>query len=64
MAGSARLCAATPMDLTPPLPPTGVTVVRTDVGIKIFWDKSDADDIGGYRVYRRAANKDSYELAW
>lgn len=60
--GISQAVGVTPMDLTPPLPPIGVTVVRTDVGNKIFWDESDASDIDAYRVYRRAANKDSYEL--
>lgn len=54
--------AVTPIDLTPPPTPTGVTAVKTDEGIKIFWDKGEAGDIAEYRVYRRAANKDSYEL--
>lgn len=54
--------AVVPVDMTPPLPPAGVTAVRTEVGIKIFWDKSDEEDIGGYRVYRRSADKDTYEL--
>ncbi len=54
--------AATPLDLNPPPTPTGVTVVETAVGVKIFWDKSTANDLGGYRIYRRAADKDSYEL--
>ncbi|MBU1565918.1 MAG: hypothetical protein KJ630_09855, partial [Proteobacteria bacterium] len=57
-----KAVAATPLDLNPPPTPMGVTVVRTSVGIKIFWDKSAATDLGGYRVYRRAAGKDSYEL--
>jgi len=51
----------TPIDLEPPLPPLGVSVIKTGVGVKVFWEKSDADDLGGYRVYRRAANRDSYE---
>jgi hypothetical protein len=54
--------SAMSVDLTPPSPPSGVTAIRTGVGIKIFWDKSDAEDLGGYRVYRRAANTDSYQL--
>jgi len=54
--------ASIPVDRTPPLPPMGVTAVWTGNGIKIFWDKSSAVDIGGYRVYRRAADKDDYEL--
>ncbi len=54
--------AATPVDLTAPLPPRGVTAVRTAVGIKIFWDRSEAADFGGYRIYRRGADQDEYEL--
>ncbi|MBW1635873.1 MAG: hypothetical protein JRJ68_06315, partial [Deltaproteobacteria bacterium] len=54
--------ASMPVDRTPPLPPAGVTAVWTSGGIKIFWDKSGAADIGGYRVYRRAADEDSYKL--
>jgi len=54
--------AAVPVDLTPPLIPAGVTAVRTDVGIKIFWDKNTDEDVAGYRVYRRPADKDTYTL--
>lgn len=60
--GVSKEVAVTPIDLTPPPAPTGVTAVKTDVGMKIFWDKSEAADIGGYHVYRRAADKDSHEL--
>jgi len=54
--------SAVPVDLTPPVPPAGVTAVRTDSGIKIFWDGSSEEDIGGYKVYRRAADQDDYSL--
>ncbi len=57
-----KAVAATPLDLKPPPTPTEVMAVRTDVGIKVFWEKSDAADLGGYRVYRRTASKNSYEL--
>jgi hypothetical protein len=60
--GVSKEVTVTPIDLTPPPAPTGVTTVKTDVGMKIFWDKSEAADIGGYHVYRRAAEKDSHEL--
>lgn len=60
--GVSNEVVVTPIDLTPPPTPTGVTAVKTDVGMKIFWDKSEAADIGGYHVYRRAADKDSHEL--
>ncbi len=54
--------ASTPVDMTPPTPPAGVTAVWTSGGVKIFWDKSSVVDIGGYRVYRREADKDTYKL--
>jgi hypothetical protein len=60
--GVSKQVTAIPIDLTPPVAPTGVTVVRTGVGTKVFWEKSDATDIGGYRIYRRAMDRDSFEL--
>ncbi len=60
--GVSEEITATPVDLTPPLSPQGVTAVWTSGGVKIFWDQSESADIGGYRVYRRDAEKDSYEL--
>lgn len=52
---------AAPKDMTPPVAPSGVSAVATSVGTKIFWDKVGDSDIGGYRIYRRAADKDNYE---
>ncbi len=60
--GISEEITATPLDMTPPLPPQGVTAVWTGSGVKIFWDQSSSVDIGGYRVYRRDAEQDSYEL--
>ena len=60
--GKSEDIVSVPVDLTAPLPPAGVTAVRTDAGIKIFWDRNNAADFGGYRVYRRAADQDKYEL--
>jgi hypothetical protein len=51
-----------PVDLTPPPPPTGVAAVKTADGIKIFWDRVETEPIAEYRIYRRAANQDSYKL--
>jgi len=45
---------ANPVDRTPPPVPQGVQGLRTDVGVKIFWEHVDAGDLAGYRVYRRA----------
>ncbi len=51
------------VDQTPPAPPSGVTVVQTAVGIKIFWNKSQEADVQGYRVYRRSvAEKTSKQI--
>ena len=54
--------AVSPRDMTPPVAPSGVTAVATSVGTKVFWDKLNDPDIAGYNVYRRAADKDTYEL--
>jgi len=60
--GISKEVVVTPVDLPPPVPPSGVTAVRTEAGIKVFWDRSEAADLAGYRVYRRPADKDSYEV--
>lgn len=48
---------AIPIDQKPPASPTGITVVETANGVKIFWDKSREDDVKGYKIYRRATNE-------
>ncbi len=53
--GLSESVSAIAVDQTPPAPPTGITVVRTGGGIKVFWDKSHEADVKGYRVYRRGA---------
>jgi len=45
-------------DMTAPLPPSGITAVKTDKGIKVFWNRSNSDDVEIYRIYRRAADED------
>ncbi len=59
--GMSEVTTAVPVDLTPPEAPTGVTVVATSNGFKVFWEKSSADDLQGYHVYRRAANQKKKE---
>ena len=49
--GISEKVAVIPVDMTPPVPPSGVTAVRTGVGIKIFWDRSDESDIAG-NIYK------------
>jgi uncharacterized protein len=60
--GVSKEATITPIDQTPPASPTGVTAVQTNVGIKVFWDRNDASDLSGYRVYRRAADQSNYEM--
>jgi hypothetical protein len=45
---------ASPVDLTPPPIPSGLQGIKTGVGLKIFWDHVKAEDLAGYRVYRRS----------
>lgn len=44
------------VDKAPPAPPAGITAIETGMGIKVFWEKSSEEDIGGYKVYRRVAD--------
>lgn len=53
---------AIPVDQTPPPAPQEITVVRVDTGVKLFWAPVNADDLEGYRVYRRQASESSYTL--
>ncbi|PIE57077.1 MAG: hypothetical protein CSA34_00775 [Desulfobulbus propionicus] len=48
---------AAPRDQTPPAVPQGVRAVRTDSGVKIFWDAVTDSDLAGYRIYRRISGK-------
>ncbi len=51
--GISAVVDAVPRDITPPSKVTGVTVVGTDSGIKVIWDRSPDADVAKYRVYRR-----------
>ena len=44
---------ANPLDRTPPPVPAGVAAIRTEMGVKIYWEHVEAADLAGYRVYRR-----------
>lgn len=55
--GMSEVATAVPVDLTPPEPPTGVTVIATGNGFKVFWNEVTAGDLQGYHVYRRAADQ-------
>jgi hypothetical protein len=53
---------ANPQDRTPPPIPSGVQSIRTDVGVKVFWEHVEASDLAGYRVYRRAEGEHKFTL--
>ena len=55
--GLSAAVSVVPLDQTAPAPPTGITVVETAGGIKVFWDKSREADVKGYRVYRRQGDE-------
>lgn len=59
--GVSETINATPVDQTPPPPPSGVAAVQTADGVKIVWEPAD-EDVTGYRVYRRAADQRRPEL--
>ena len=52
--GMSKPVSTLSVDQTPPAPPTGVTAIETDSGIKVLWEKSTEEDLGGYKVYRRS----------
>ena len=53
---------ARPLDQTAPSPPVRVEGLRTEVGVKIFWDQPAGKDLAGYRVYRRTAGESNATL--
>lgn len=59
--GTSKPVTTLSVDLTPPAPPSGVTAIETDMGVKVLWEKSSEEDLGGYRVYRRSADSDAAE---
>ena len=60
--GMSEVVTASPIDKTPPPPPSGVRAVHTGSEIKVFWDQSSDPAVAGYRVYRRPADKKEPEL--
>jgi predicted small lipoprotein YifL len=59
-AGSAKsapspVVAATPMDLTPPSPPTHLVAVPSETAVRLAWNASPEPDVAGYLVYRAEA---------
>ncbi len=53
-----NLVFARPHDLTPPPPPRNLTVVNSNKGIKLLWERLLTPDLAGYRIYRRLPDAD------
>ncbi|MCL2790152.1 MAG: hypothetical protein FWD79_05860 [Desulfobulbus sp.] len=56
--GLSGTAEARPLKRTAPSVPDRIDGLRTEVGVKIFWDHVKDEDLVGYRVYRRAAGED------
>jgi len=61
--GLSGTAEARPLDRTAPPVPGRVEALRTEVGVKIFWDHVEGRDLAGYRVYRRTAGESKPTLA-
>lgn len=48
---------ATPTDQTAPPVVSQIAAMRTEMGVKVFWEDVSASDLAGYRVYRRHAGE-------
>jgi len=59
---ASRPLTIAPLDLTPPLPPRGLTAVVTSGGVKLLWERASEKDLAGYRVWRRLPNQTSPQL--
>lgn len=44
-----------PRDLTAPIPPHNLTVVRVADGLKLIWERGGEPDIAGYKIFRRVS---------
>lgn len=60
--GLSESAEARPVDRTAPSVPGRVEGLRTEVGVKIFWDHVQGEDVAGYRVYRRTAGENTAKL--
>ncbi len=60
--GMSESVSGSPIDRTPPPPPSGIRAVHTGSVIKVFWEPSSDPAVAGYRVYRRPADKKKPEM--
>ncbi len=53
---------ARPQDRTPPPLPHRVEGMSNELGVRVYWDAVQADDLAAYRVYRRQAHEQQATL--
>ena len=54
--------SARPLDLTPPPSPPIDSLVKTEKGIRLYWEAVQAEDLKGYRIYRLRGENEKAEL--
>ncbi|MBW2039679.1 MAG: hypothetical protein JRI46_08800 [Deltaproteobacteria bacterium] len=54
---SSEEIAAIPIDITPPLPPSGLIAIPQEEGIELDWFPNEEADLLGYNVYRREVSE-------
>ncbi len=52
--GLSEAVQAKPMDRTAPPVPKKFEGLRTEIGVKLYWEHVESGDLAGYRLYRRA----------
>ena len=60
--GTSAEVGVTSLDRAAPPAPSKPEVLVTDAGVKVFWNHVEADDLAGYRVYRRAGGESTAKL--
>ena len=61
--GTSAEVGVTAMDKTAPPVPPKPEVLITDAGVRVYWPHVEAEDLAGYRVYRRASGDGAAKLA-
>lgn len=59
---ASQVIAGMARDMTPPPPPSGFTLVTLENQVKILWESVAAEDVAGYRIYRRLPGESEYAM--
>ena len=55
--GLSEAVQARPMDRTAPPVPGKFEGLRTEIGVKLYWEHVESEDLAGYRIYRRTSGE-------